>query len=90
MVVALKNDLEHLGSLNIVGVDQSSADLLNGGEESANDLVQWLAIGDLEPIEVRSTESVSRKLRFRSVHLLERRDYGTCKREWSPSRPAIR
>lgn len=57
VVVALEDDLEHLSSLNIVGVDQSCADLLNGREEGANDLVQWLAVRDLEPIEVRNRVS---------------------------------
>lgn len=60
MVVALEDNLEHLGSLNIVGIDQSSTDLLNGREEGANDLVQWLAVGNLEPVECQ-VNSVSIK-----------------------------
>lgn len=50
VVVALEDKLEHLGSLNVVGSHQSCADLLNGREEGANNLVDGFAILDLEPI----------------------------------------
>lgn len=49
VVVALEDDLEHLCGLDVVGVDQSSADLLNSREEVGNDLIYGLTVLNLEP-----------------------------------------
>lgn len=49
IVVALEDDFEHLCSLYVVGVDQSSTDLLNSREEVGDDLIHRLTVLNLEP-----------------------------------------
>lgn len=54
VMVALEDNLEHLGGLHVIGADQSCSDLLNGGEEGRNNLVNGLTFSHLEPMVATS------------------------------------
>jgi len=51
-MIALEDQLEHLCCLSVVGTDESRTDLLDGGEEGRNNLVDGLTVRNLEPVVV--------------------------------------